>query len=177
MAISPVMSFNKWPQIVWNEFSSILCDFSPTSPVCSNFPNFSLTGKSPHIIQGFESEWQPWNTHAHSHTCTHGAHILHIHTHTPHLTLSHLQWVKITSMHSSRMRTICSSSCLMAGGVYLPRGCLPGGVSAQGVSVRGVCPGGVCLGGCLPGVCVSQHALGQTPPPPLWTEWQTGVKT
>ena len=41
-------------------------------------------------------------------------------------------------MHSSRMRTVCCSSCVLGGGVY-PRG----GVSAcQG---RGVCPGGVCL--------------------------------
>ena len=71
----------------------------------------------------------------------------------------------------------------------LPRGCLPSrgvcqGVSArvclpsrgvcQGVSARGclpggVYPGGVCLGGRLSG--------GVWQDTPLWTEWQTCVKT
>ena len=54
-----------------------------------------------------------------------------------------------------------------------PGGCLPRRMSAQG---------GVCPGGCLPrGVCpgrgcwVSAQGIYQTPP--LWTEWQTDVKT
>ena len=53
-----------------------------------------------------------------------------------------------TRMRSSRMRAICCSSHLLGGGGGLPRG-----VSAQrGVSALGVSA-------------------------PLWTEWQTGVKT
>ena len=52
-------------------------------------------------------------------------------------------------MHSSRMRTVRSSTRLLGGGV-----------SARG----GVCLGGVCLGVSARGG-VSQHALGQTPPP------------
>ena len=48
-------------------------------------------------------------------------------------------------MHSSRMRTVRSSSRLLWGAVC-PGGCLPGGV----------CPGGdVRPGGCLPGGCLS----------------------
>ena len=62
-----------------------------------------------------------------------------------------------TSTHSSRMRTarLLTVSHSIQGGEG----------SAQG--------GGVCLGGCLPrrgclpGGCVSQHAMGQTPPPPV----------
>ena len=97
-------------------------------------------------------------------------------------------------MHSSRMRTgrsltVCSR--LLRGGAW-SGGCLPGlggsawsGGSAPGGSVpRGVClvrgglPG---LGGCLlqRGVClvwggISQHALRQTPLPPV--DRQTPVK-
>ena len=60
-------------------------------------------------------------------------------------------------------------------GVSAPGGCLLLGVSAPGsVCSRG---GGVCSWGvsALGGVCswggmVSQHALRQTPPPPLWTD-------
>ena len=52
------------------------------------------------------------------------------------------------------------------------------GGSAQGVSAGTVCPGGACSGGCLPRGCllggVSQHAMGQTPPP---VDRQTPVKT
>ena len=64
-------------------------------------------------------------------------------------------------MRNSRSLTVCRS--------LLPRGvsALGGGVCSQG---RGcLIPGGVCSQG-----VVSQHALRQTPP--LWTEWQTGVK-
>ena len=69
---------------------------------------------------------------------------------------------------------VCScGGCLVLGGVYsqggLLRGCLVlGGVCSWGV----VCSRGGCLlrGG-------SQHALRQTPSPPLWTESQTPVKT
>ena len=104
-----------------------------------------------------------------------------------------LHSTNLTRMHSSRMRTARISSrhwgCLPGGGCLpgwgcLPRGgCLPGGVSIQG---------GVCLGGCMPrgvsawgclsrGVCVSQHALGQAPPPPPalrgQNSWHTLVKS
>ena len=73
--------------------------------------------------------------------------------------------------------------------------CMSRGVSAQGGG--GVCPEGVCpgefTGGVCQGVCVCVQGRvhpptqRQTPPPlpvacwhthtPLWTEWQTGVKT
>ena len=77
-----------------------------------------------------------------------------------------------TRLHSSRMRTaraltVSPSMLCAGGGVSAPGGCLlPGGVCSQGVSARRVCvsaPGG-CL---LPGGCVSQHALRQTPSPPV----------
>ena len=45
--------------------------------------------------------------------------------------------VSETRMHSSRMRTICSSNRLLGG--VCPRRCLPGGVSARGCLPRGVC--------------------------------------
>ena len=60
---------------------------------------------------------------------------------------------------------------------------LPGGLSAQGVSAwgwvstEGCLPRGLSTWGCLP------RGVADTPPgeqrqtPPLWTEWQTGVKT
>ena len=61
-------------------------------------------------------------------------------------------------MHSSRMRTVRSSSRLLLGGGFCLGGSARGGLSAQGRCQPG---------GCLPkGVCVSQHALGQTPSPP-----------
>ena len=77
-----------------------------------------------------------------------------------------------TSMHSSRMRTArllpvspsmhCRGSapggCLLLGGV-----CSCGGVCSWGVSA----PRGVSASG--PRGCVTQHAMGQTPPP-LWTD-------
>ena len=64
-------------------------------------------------------------------------------------------------MHSSRMRTVRCSGCLIWGGEVSARG-----ASAQG----GVCLGGVCLGGrCLPGGVY----LGGHTPPPLWTEFLT----
>ena len=56
------------------------------------------------------------------------------------------------------------------GGCLVPGGCLlrevpgPGGCLLQGVPG----PGGVCSQG-----MVSQHALRQTTPSPLWTEWLT----
>ena len=58
--------------------------------------------------------------------------------------------IDCTRMHSSRMRTVRSSSHLLGGGV--------------------AARGGVCLG-----VYPSMH-WGRHPPHP-WTEWQTGVKT
>ena len=65
----------------------------------------------------------------------------------------------ITRMHSSRMRTVCCSDRLLGGGVFSGRGCL----------IRGCLPGGCFPGGCLP--------RGDLPDTPLWTEWQTGVKS
>ena len=59
-------------------------------------------------------------------------------------------------------RGVLSGVCLVVGvclGVCLPRG----GFCLRGVSAQGT----VCLEGCLPnGVCVTQHAMGQTAPPP-----------
>ena len=96
-----------------------------------------------------------------------------------------------TRMHSSRMRTgrsltVCRSllpgRCVSVpgGGVWSPGRCLILVGVWSGVSVPrggGVCPGEACLppGGCLLlgvrvclwGVVVSQHALRQTPPPPV----------
>ena len=65
------------------------------------------------------------------------------------ITLLQIRLQVVTRMHSSRMRTVRCSGC--------PWGCLPRG--------WGICPGGVCPGW-LPAT-----------PPPLWTEWQTHVKT
>ena len=75
-----------------------------------------------------------------------------------------------TRMHSSRMRTVRCSSCLLGGGGVCPEGvplstngvCLPR-VSAQGAEVGGVCPGGVSERGkgYLPRGCLPE------PPPPL----------
>ena len=63
------------------------------------------------------------------------------------------------------MAVLGGGVCCGCGGSCLPRGCLPGG-----------CLPGGCLprGRCLPErVCVSQHAMGQTPHRPLWTEFLT----
>ena len=88
-------------------------------------------------------------------------------------------FTKKTRMHSSRMRTVRSSDRISGGGVCVcSRGCLlPGGSALWGVSAPrgGVCSGGLSAlgvsahGGLLRGV-VSQHALRQTPPPPVWTD-------
>ena len=87
-----------------------------------------------------------------------------------------------------------AGGCLL-GGVSAAGGCLlwgsvcsQGGSAARGVSAAGwgVCSGGSALGGCLllvggcllqegVGGVVSQHALRQTPPPPV--DRQTPVKT
>ena len=93
-----------------------------------------------------------------------------------------------TRMHSSRMRTghslavywgsvcfqggICfwGSICLQEEGVCLLGGvCLWGSVCFWGMSASGGC---LLLGGCMPlrdvcfqAACISQHAMGQTPPP------------
>ena len=81
-------------------------------------------------------------------------------------------YLNMRRMHSSRMRTVRYSGRLggRGGSGCLPRRGVCLGVSAQGVVCLGVC---VCLPReCLPrgmGVsvwgCVSQHAMGQTPPP------------
>ena len=62
-------------------------------------------------------------------------------------------------MHSSRIGCIPSVAVAVCWG-----GSAQEGVSARGDMPGGVCPGGVCPGGCLPDT-------------PLWTEWQTLVKT
>ena len=75
--------------------------------------------------------------------------------------LSNLSYTVVTRMHSSRMRTVRCSGRLSWG----VGGCL----------ARGGLPGGVCLGG---GVCPGWYVWsGWCTPPPLWTEWQTLVKT
>ena len=87
----------------------------------------------------------------------------------------HKMTIEKKRIHSSRMRPICSSSHVYpsmhwAGWVY-PRmhwtegGCIP---ACTGI-------GGSAWRGCLPRGCVypSMH-WGRHP---LWTEWQTGVKT
>ena len=96
-----------------------------------------------------------------------------------------------TRKHSSRMRTarlLTLSQHAFGRWVYrrmhvcvYPSMHWAGGVSPWGVSARGdvypnmhwaggVYPGGVSTRGCLARKCVWQT-------PPLWTEWQTGVKT
>ena len=117
--------------------------------------------------------------------------------------MSHLVLTIKTRMHSSRMRTghsltVCWSASW--GVCLVPGGCLVwGGVCSQGVSGPRVClfwgrgvgvsawSGGVCSWGgawsggsaCSRGVClvwggISQHALRQTPLPPV--DRQTPVK-
>ena len=87
-----------------------------------------------------------------------------------------------TSMHSSGMRTArlltVSQHALPGGG----KGGVYPGVSARGVSAYGLREGRVSAYGLGEGaVClwsprvVSQHAMGQTPPPPV--DRQTPVKT
>ena len=83
------------------------------------------------------------------------------------------------------MRTIHCSSRLLGGGGggvclggFCPGGvCLGGGMSAQGVCLPrvAVCLVGVCPVECLPGGGVWPGDVQQTLP--LWTEWQTPVKT
>ena len=89
-------------------------------------------------------------------------------------------------MHSSRMRTVRSSShvypsmhwaggCVSQNargrGMSADGGVCPGEMSAQGVSAQGdVCPGGVCQGdvrrgGCLPVGCNPACTEADTPPP------------
>ena len=67
-----------------------------------------------------------------------------------------------TRMHSSRMRTIRCSSCLLEGGICLPGGvCLGGLFACQGGCLparEDVClPGGVYLMGW--GVCLPEECL------------------
>ena len=61
----------------------------------------------------------------------------------------------ITSMHSSRM---CTAHCSLGAGGGSTSGSGEGSASGPG----GVCLWSLGVGGC---VCVSQHAMGQTPPP------------
>ena len=65
---------------------------------------------------------------------------------------------------------VCQGECLLREG--LTRGCLPEGVclgvSAQGLSAQGVWTGVSAWGA---------SAWGCPPDTPLWTEWQTAVKT
>ena len=89
------------------------------------------------------------------------------------------------------MRTVRSSSHVYPS-MHWAGGVCPEGVSAWGVSAQGgVCPEGVSAWeGCLPRGDVSGHgglvvslqggfipACTGADTPPLWTEWQTGVKT
>ena len=91
-------------------------------------------------------------------------------------------YINMTRMHSSRMRTgrsltVCCSLLPVVGGGSGPGGvCLvrggvcSGGTWSGGVSAPGGClvwGGGFCSGG------VSQHALRQTPSLFLWTEFLT----
>ena len=73
-----------------------------------------------------------------------------------------------TRMHSSRMRTGRSLTVCCS---LFPGGCLLQGGGVPGRGGGGVCSGGVSApeGGGVPGpgVGVSQHALMQTPPPPV----------
>ena len=68
----------------------------------------------------------------------------------------------------------CRGVYLPGWGVYLLGGVPAGGVPAQGVPARRGCTcwGCTCWGVYLPGD-VSQHAMGQAPLTPLWTEWLT----
>ena len=85
---------------------------------------------------------------------------------------SHFRKKPRTRMHFSRMRTVRNSSRLPGGRGSAWGDSCSGGCLVWGVSLRW----GAWSGGCLlPGV-VSQHALWQNSHP-LWTEWQTGVKT
>ena len=72
-------------------------------------------------------------------------------------------------MHSSRMRT--ARLLIVTPSMH----CAGSGVSTSGPrGFRGVsAPGRVSAYGLGRGVCVSQHAMGQTPPPPHWTEFLT----
>ena len=76
-------------------------------------------------------------------------------------------------MHSTRIRTVCTSSHLPGGvcpeGAVCPGGLPGGGVSAWRVSARGGC---VCPGGCLPGGVSAQgvSAWGCLADNPLWTD-------
>ena len=64
-----------------------------------------------------------------------------------------------TRMHSSRMRTVHSSTHLFRGGGCLLRGCLlQGGICFRGVFALGC----VCSWGVYPSMHLSRH--------PLWTE-------
>ena len=126
------------------------------------------------------------------------------------MNIQFLQFYSWTRMHSSRMRTVRSSSRLCSWGVPDPGELLQGGACSRGGCLlqgegggtwsrggpalgdcllrRGACSRGGCLlqggtcsrgvvpapGGCLlrEGWYPSMH-WGR---PPLWTQWQTGVK-
>ena len=76
-----------------------------------------------------------------------------------------------TTMHSCKMRTVCSSSHVYPS-MHWAGGCIPACTGQGGVCIPactgagGDAQGGVCQGG-----SESQHALRQKPPP--WTEWLT----
>ena len=101
---------------------------------------------------------------------------------TKNITYPHT-WV-VTSMHCSRMRTVCSSSHLCSqglvwGGAWSQGGAWSGGCLVWGVPGLGGAwsgGGGAWSRGCLlpAGGCHPSMHWGRSP---LWTEWQTGVKT
>ena len=78
-------------------------------------------------------------------------------------------------MRTARLLTV-SQYALGRGGVCLGVVVCPGGVSSRAMSAQGgVCPGGVFPGA---GVCPGRRSVcPEGVKTPLWTEWQTGVKT
>ena len=102
-----------------------------------------------------------------------------------------LETVGKTRMHSSRLRTtrlLTISQHALRRGLYpslhWAGECVSQHALGLGLSIQG----GVCLRGCLPkgvvcprGLSTWGECVAETPGPeadtPLWTEWQTGVKT
>ena len=106
-------------------------------------------------------------------------------------------WIPLIQQECIPVGCLPSTAVASKGGVSqhaVGRGCvsqhaLGRWLSAWGMFAReGVCPGGVCPRGCLSGgVCLGVSTQGLSAwgclprgvclPHPLWTEWQTPVKT